>query len=388
VSTTQQADTTAQPGRHATSPQPARPRSRWSWTIGRIAGIDVQVHATFLLLLAWVAFAEYQQVGTAAAAVSGVIFMLFVFASVVLHEFGHALTAARFGVHTRAILLLPIGGVSELEEIPRKPRQELAIAIAGPLVTVGIAAVLYVVLRVTGTPLEAAQALNGTGPFLARLFWINVVLAVFNLLPAFPMDGGRVLRALIAMHTDYVTATSIAARIGQAFAFVFGLIGLLVLGNVLLVLVAFFVWIGAAGEAASVRVTTAIEGVPVARVMTTDVRTLSADEPLSTAASEVVAGFQNDFPVVHDHTVAGVLTRSDLLRALAAGRQAATVGDIMHRTFAATKPDEMLTVALRRLQECRCRTLPVLRDGSLVGLLTMDRIGEFVTAQSATQRGR
>jgi CBS domain-containing protein len=221
-----------------------------------------------------------------------------------------------------------------------------------------------------------------------RLFWINVVLAVFNLLPAFPMDGGRVLRALIAMRTDYVTATSIAARIGQAFAFVFGLIGLLVLGNVLLVLVAFFVWIGAAGEAASVRVTTAIEGVPVARVMTTDVRTLSADEPLSTAGDEVVAGFQNDFPVVQDHTVAGVLTRGDLLRALAAGRQADTVGDVMHRTFAATTPDEMLSTALARLQECRCRTLPVLRDGSLVGLLTMERLGEFVAAQSPAAHGR
>jgi Zn-dependent protease/predicted transcriptional regulator len=331
----------------------------------------------------WVAFAEYQQVGTAAAAISGVIFMLAVFASVLLHEFGHALTAARYGVRTRAILLLPIGGVSQLEEIPRQPREELAIAIAGPLVTVAVVIVLYAVLRATGTPVEAAQALNGTGSFLPRLMWINVVLAVFNLLPAFPMDGGRVLRALIAMHTDYVTATNVAARIGQAFALVFGLIGLLVLGNVLLVLVAFFVWIGAASEAASVRVSTAIEGVQVARVMTTDVRSLTADEPLSTAASEVVAGFQNDFPVMRDHTVAGVLTRGDLLRALAAGRQGDTVGDIIDRTFAATTPDEMLSAALARLQKCRCRTLPVLRDGSLAGLLTMDRIGEFVAAQSA-----
>jgi Zn-dependent protease/predicted transcriptional regulator len=391
VSSSRSAD--GAPAQGAPAPTPASPQltrrhSRWAWTIGRVAGIDIQVHATFLLLLAWVAFAEYKQVGTAAAAINGVIFVLALFGSVVLHELGHALTAAHYGVHTRAILLLPIGGVSELEEIPREPRKELAIAIAGPLVTVAIVVVLYAALRATGTPLDAAQALNGTGPFLVRLMWINVVLAVFNLLPAFPMDGGRVLRALIAMRTDYVTATSIAARIGQAFALVFGLLGLLVLGNVLLVLVAFFVWIGAAGEAASVRVTTAIEGVPVARVMTTDVRTLSADEPLSTAANEVVAGFQNDFPVMRDHTVAGVLTRGDLLRALAAGRQGDTVGDIMHRTFAATTPDEMLSAALTRLQECRCRTLPVLRDGSLAGLLTMDRIGEFVTAQSAAHHGQ
>lgn len=374
-------------GRQPDAAQPSQRSSRWAWTIGRVAGIDIQVHATFLLLLAWVAFAEYQSVGTAAAAVDGVVFVLALFASVVLHEYGHALTAAHFGVRTRAILLLPIGGVSQLEEIPRQPRQELAVALAGPLVTIGVVVVLYIIVRATGMPVDTSAALSGRGPFLVRLMWINVVLAVFNLVPAFPMDGGRVLRALIATRTDYVEATTIAARIGQAFAFVFGLVGLLVLGNVLLVLVAFFVWIGAAGEAASVRVTTAIEGVPVSRVMTTDVRTLTPEEPLSVAASDVAAGFQNDFPVVHDHNVVGVLTRADLLRALAVGRQGDTVADIMHRNFAATTPDEMLSQAVARLQQCHCRTLPVLRDGALAGLLTMDRIGEFVTLASAARHG-
>lgn len=366
-----------------------RPANRWSWTIGRVAGIDIQVHATFLLLLLWVAFAEYQRAGTSAAAIQGVVFMLAVFGSVVLHEYGHALTAAHFGVRTRAILLLPIGGVSQLEQIPRNPRQELAIAIAGPLVTIGLVIVLYLVLRVTGTPAQPEQALSGTGgSFVARLMWINVVLAVFNLFPAFPLDGGRVLRALIAMRTDYVRATEIAARVGQAFALLFGLYGLFVSSNVLLVLVAFFIWVGAAGEAAAVRVTSAVDGVPVSRVMATDMRALSADEPLAVAAQEVVSGFQHDFPVVSDQKVTGVLTRADLLRALAAGRQRDTVGDVMHWDFASTTPDEMLSVALSRLQQCHCRTLPVLRDGALAGLLTMDRIGEFIAIESARREAR
>jgi Zn-dependent protease/CBS domain-containing protein len=366
-----------------------RSQNRWAWTIGRVAGIDIQVHATFLLLLLWVAFAEYQRVGTGAAAIEGVVFMLAVFGSVVLHEYGHALTAAHFGVRTRAILLLPIGGVSQLEQIPRDPRQELAIAIAGPLVTIGLVIVLYIVLRVTGTPADPQQALSGTGgSFVARLMWINVVLAVFNLLPAFPLDGGRVLRALFAMRTDYVRATEIAARVGQGFALLFGLYGLFVSGNVLLVLVAFFIWVGAAGEAAAVRLSTALDGVPVSRVMATDIRTLSADEPLAVAAQEVASGFQLDFPVVSNHKVTGVLTRADLLRALAAGGQGDTVGDVMRRDFASTTPDEMLSVAVARLQECHCRTLPVLRDGVLAGLLTMDRIGEFIASESARRAAR
>jgi Zn-dependent protease/predicted transcriptional regulator len=371
------------------SSSPARQRARWSWTIGRIAGIDIQVHATFLLLLAWVAYAQYQSVGTTTAALEGVVFMLAVFGSVVLHELGHALTAAHYGVKTRAILLLPIGGVAQLENIPDEPREELAIALAGPAVTVAIALLLYVVLRVSGTPVDWHDAISGGGAsFVTRLFWINVVLAVFNLLPAFPMDGGRVLRAAIAMRTDHATATAIAARIGQLFALAFGLIGLFVIGDIWLVLIAFFVWLAAASEASQSRLKTALDGIPVSRVMITDVRTLSSHEPLTAAVDHVVAGFQHDFPVVDDAKVVGVLTRADLLRALSEGRSNATVGDIMQRDFASTSPNEMLDAALTRLQQCRCQTLPVLRDGQLAGVLTMESIGELVAFESAVRGGR
>ncbi len=362
-----------------------RQHTRGSWTIGRIAGIDIEVHWTFLLLLAWIAWSEYRSVGTTQAAISGIIFMLAVFGSVVLHELGHALTAAHYGVHTRSILLLPIGGVAQLEQIPDEPLHELAIAIAGPLVTIAIALVLYLVLRVSGTQIDVRSVMSGDGSFLERLLWINIVLAAFNLLPAFPMDGGRVLRAAIATKIDHTRATVIAARIGQTFALAFGLIGLFVTGDPFLVLIAFFIWLAAASEARATQLKTALDGIPVSRVMITDVRTLSSHDPLSMAVDHVTAGFQHDFPVVDGHTVVGILTRADLLRAIGASQPATTVGDIMQRSFASTSPNEMLDKALARLQQCRCQTLPVLRDGQLAGVLTMESIGELVAFESAAR---
>jgi Zn-dependent protease/predicted transcriptional regulator len=284
-----------------------------------------------------------------------------------------------YGVKTRGILLWPLGGVAQLEQIPDESREELLIAVAGPAVTVVIAVILYLVLRVSGIPIEYQNAFAGRGGFLERLFWINVVLALFNLLPAFPMDGGRILRALIAMRIDHGRATEIAATIGQLFAIVFGVYGLFVSGNIWLVLIAFFVWIAAAGEARATRFKSALDGIPVSRVMITAVQTLSPSDPISVAMDHVVAGFQHDFPVVDNRKVVGILTRSDLLRAVAQGRPATTaVADVMERSFAAATPNEMLDTALTRLQQCACQTLPVLRDDQLAGVLTVESIGTLV----------
>jgi Zn-dependent protease len=356
---------------------------KWSWKLGRIAGIDIYVHATFVLLLAWVALADYQLSGTAEGAARGVLFMLALFASVVLHEYGHALTARRFGVRTRNITLLPIGGVAQLERMPEDPRQELLVAAAGPAVTIAVVVVLYAALKLLGLPTMTPDAAAGgvAAPFLARLMWINVVLAVFNLLPAFPMDGGRVLRAVLAMRTDYVRATETAARIGKGFALVFGIIGLLY--NPFLVLIALFVWMGAAAEAATAQFRFALGDVPVERVMITDVRTLSPRDRLGTAVDHILSGFQQDFPVVENTTVVGVMTRADLLKALAQRGRDAPVADVMARTFQTAEPTEPLATAFERLRECRCHTLPVLRDRQLVGVLTMENVGEFVMIESA-----
>jgi Zn-dependent protease len=229
---------------------------RWSWRIGRLAGIAIYVHVTFLLILAWIAFQEYAY---GARAIAGAMLYIFaLFAIVVLHELGHALMARRFGVLTRDIILLPIGGVARLERMPRNPRQELLVALAGPAVNVALAIALFVVLRLTGQvpagDLYDFDPLISVRAFLYQLVFVNIVLALFNLLPAFPMDGGRVLRALLAMRmSSYARATGIAARVGRVFALLLGAAGLYGFRNPFWVLIALFVWMGAGNEAAAVR---------------------------------------------------------------------------------------------------------------------------------------
>src|SRR5438132_2455336 len=215
----------------------------WSLRLARIAGIDVYVHATFFLVIAWIALVYWNERHDFAAVVDGVGYILTLFACVMLHEFGHALTAARYGIRTRDITLLPIGGVARLERMPDVPVQELWVALAGPAVNVVIALLLFGWLRISGSWETVERVGVATGGFLERIMIANVALVGFNLLPAFPMDGGRALRALLAMRMEYTRATSRAAVVGQGMAIVFALIGLM--GNPILVLIALFVWIGA-----------------------------------------------------------------------------------------------------------------------------------------------
>src|SRR5213083_2574667 len=269
---------------------------RWSWRIGRIAGIDLYVHMTFLILLGWVGLSYYLARHSARDALSGIGFILALFGIVVLHELGHALTARRFGITTRDITLLPIGGVSRLERIPDQPKQELLVALAGPAVNVVLAAILLAVLALGSGPAPYSAVGQAGGGFLSQMLWINVSLAAFNLLPAFPMDGGRVLRALLALRMDYVRATQIAAAVGQGIALVFGFIGLF--SNPFLVFIALFVWLGASSEASMVQMRTALSGIPVSRAMLTDFHTLAPEDTAKRVLELILAGSQQDFPVV------------------------------------------------------------------------------------------
>jgi Zn-dependent protease len=229
---------------------------KWTLKVGRFAGIDVFLHTTFFLMIFWIGITYWIQENSVAAVISGVGFILALFASVVLHEYGHALTARKFGVKTKNITLYPIGGVASLERIPEKPRQELLVALAGPAVNVVIAAVLFLWLVVTSS-LDFSNGLGlASGSFIQRLMFTNLALVGFNLIPAFPMDGGRVLRALLALRLEYTLATQIAASVGQGLAFIFGFIGLF--SNPFLVFIAFFVWIGAQNEAKMVQMNSAL----------------------------------------------------------------------------------------------------------------------------------
>lgn len=356
---------------------------RWSWPIGRIAGIAVYLHFTFVLFLLWIGFSAYTMRKEWIDVVVGVAFMLCLFGIVVLHELGHALAARRYGVKTRDITLLPIGGIARLERIPEDPKQELVIAIAGPAVNVVLALLFMILLQFTKGFAETSEVLQIGGAFLDQLMWVNIILAVFNMIPAFPMDGGRVLRALLAFRLDYLRATQIAASVGQLLAITFGLVGLFILHNPLLAFVGLFVWFGATQEAGMVQTRYILSSIPIERAMITHFQVLHPDDTLGAAVDHILAGFQEDFPVLADGQVVGILTRSDLLRGLAEKGQDMRVGEVMHEHFEVAHPHEMLDHVLARLQNGCCRTLPVVRNGELLGIVTMDNLAELLLIEQA-----
>ena len=355
---------------------------KWQWKLGRFASIDVYVHATFLLLIGWVGYSHWLENQNWAEVLSGILFILALFLCVVLHEYGHALTARRYGIKTRDITLYPIGGVARLERMPEKPIEELWVALMGPAVNVVIAAILFVYLYLTNSLVPFTALTVASGSFAERLMIVNIWLVLFNLIPAFPMDGGRVLRALLAMRMDFVRATQVAATIGQGLAFVLGFIGLF--SNPFLLFIAFFVWIGASQEAGAVQVKSTVSGIPVTRAMLTDFKTLSPRDNLSQVVALILAGSQHDFPVVDANgRVAGILERDAFMKALTQHGQSAPVMDFIRRDLPEVDSYEMLEMVLNRLQESGSKTLPVTHGGQLVGMITMENITEYLMIRSA-----
>jgi Zn-dependent protease/predicted transcriptional regulator len=359
---------------------------RWSWKLGEVAGIGIFVHVTFLMLVGWVALSHWITERSAAAAAGGSLFILALFGCVVLHELGHALTARRFGVRTRDITLYPIGGVARLERIPEVPSQELLVALAGPAVNVVIAAALWLLLSAGGGGVPLGELDVAKGPFFERLLLVNLFLAGFNLIPAFPMDGGRVLRALLATRLSYVRATELAAGVGQAMALVFGFVGLFT--NPFLVFIALFVWLGASSEAALAQMRSAFSGLPVSRAMLTEFAALAPRDPLARAVELTLAGSQSEFPVIEEGRAVGVLSQADLLAGLSQRGAEAPVADFMRGVPAPVDPGEMLDDVFARLQGQEGRTFPVVSGGRLVGLLTAENLGEFLRIHAAMAAGR
>ncbi|HZO91317.1 MAG TPA: site-2 protease family protein [Chthonomonadaceae bacterium] len=371
------------------SPRPAAgpPRdSGGSFHLITVAGIPIRLHFTFLLLLAWFAFISLghkPESGEPALVQpwTGLLFVLGLFACVVLHELGHALTARRYGIRTRDIVLYPIGGVASLETMPR-PRQELWIALAGPAVNLVIAGLLYVALRLAHQPVGSFRPTGPPTSMAANLMWANLTLAVFNMLPAFLMDGGRVLRALIARFTsDDVQATAIAARVGQFLAILLGLYGLYQ-GNLILIFIAVFVYLGAGQEAMAFQTKALMMGHRVREAMLREFHTLSVGNTLNEAAEVLLAGSQQDFPVVHGGEVVGVLSRAALIRGLAAEGPEAYVAGAMERDFAWAQPEDDLETVLAQTQVAG----PILvmegdsrENARLIGMLTQENLLEFLT---------
>jgi Zn-dependent protease/CBS domain-containing protein len=359
---------------------------RWSITIGRFGGTSVKVHATFILFLAWIGFSAWQRQG-AVAARDSVMFMAFIFACVVLHEFGHILVARHFGIATPEVVLLPIGGMANMQAMPEKPSQELAVAIAGPAVNIAIAIVLLALLGEI-KPDYLTRLDDPRVSLFERLAAANIFLAVFNLVPAFPMDGGRVLRAILAMKLGKSRATHIAASIGQALAFVFGFLGLF--GNPLLLFIAIFIYIAAAGEAQMTAFHESARSLLVADAMETRFATLPLDARLSDAVDVLLASAQHELPVIDAFgKPAGILSREEIIRALKDRDSAAPIADLMRAPVETLRETTPLEEALDRLNQGGTAAVCVAnREGVLVGILTRQNLAEIMMIRSIRPQWR
>jgi Zn-dependent protease/CBS domain-containing protein len=361
---------------------------RWSYTIAKVAGTEVKVHVTFLLLVAYIGYEGYRASGTAAAIATTLFFLAF-FLCIVLHEFGHITMARRFGVRTPDVILLPIGGVARLERIPEEPREELLIALAGPAVTVAIIMLLFLASLLGGQYLRYRDPLADDVPFLVRLLGANLMVLLFNLIPAFPLDGGRVLRALLSRRLGLARGTRIAGAIGQGFALLLGTYGL-VGDQPLALLVAFFIFLGAGSEASAVATRLAGRGLQVSHMMVTDFRTVAVHATLQQAAELLLAGEQREFPVVDNLGRAeGLLTRDNLIRGLSRLGSDARVSEAMTAAAPTVAPTVPFQEAVERLHASGLPALPVVDgSGALVGLLTRDNITDLLLVRGAQRPAR
>lgn len=356
---------------------------KWSVRVGTVYGVTIYLHFTFILLFCFLGIVVWHSTGQLGAVVWRSVFVVAVFGCVLLHELGHALMASRFGIRTSDITLLPIGGIARLERMPEKPSQEFWVALAGPTVNLVIAALMQVWWVLTGE-----RGLNFIdGEAWQHLIAINMFLAVFNLLPAFPMDGGRILRAMLAAtRIGRRRATAIAANLGQVMAILLGIVGFYY--NPFLIFIAIFVFLGAQAEAGLVEMQSALKGLRVRDAMMTRFRALSISDTLDQAVDELLSGDQQDFPVMVNHQYAGLLRRNDLVKALAEGRRETVVEEIMFRDCEPVHESASLQRTVESLRSQNLASAPVLSRGRIVGLLTLNHITEMIMIHAAIEHSK
>ena len=351
--------------------------------LGSVSGIKIIVHWTFFFLIAWIVFSELNRGGTTHSILFNIALVLAVFSCVVLHELGHALTAKRFGINTKKITLLPIGGMANLERIPESPKQELLITIAGPLVNVIIAIFLYYMV-----PVQEFVHLNFTESFeflmsftwqnfLFYLFIVNVGLVVFNIIPAFPMDGGRILRALLAMKMNRVRATQIASSIGQFIAVIFLLVGLLY--NPFLIIIALFVFLGAYGENQILQHLALLKGHTVEEAMIINFTTFNPDDSIDLVINKIISGTETNFVVVKNHDIKGVLYHKDIIDN---SNKNLLVKDVMRTSFKTVKDTDRLKDVYNFVFAEKKSFIPVLNQGKLVGIIDAINLNEYILLQA------
>lgn len=366
----------------------------WSFRILDVAGIPIRIHVTFFLILLLGAYQWGNLTGTLNGAVFGIALMVLLFVCVILHELGHSLVAKVFDIPVRQIVLLPLGGVAQITKNPDKPLHELLIAIAGPLVNVVIAILLLAMLGFSAAP----QMLTGHGllpdtmnstPSLATLLsWLlmaNIGLAIFNLIPAFPLDGGRVFRALIAMFSGYPRATRLASAIGQFIAIGLSIYGVL-MGNFILVLVAVFIFFGAGQESTEAEAKTVLNTLRVGDAYNKYALTLTVGDRLSRVVDYLLTSYQPDFAVLQGPKLIGIVTRDDVVKALESHPTDTFVTEIMEREFLKVEASRSLEEVRRIMAEHGGRIAAVYDAASYLGLISMEDIIEAFTVQTFVER--
>jgi Zn-dependent protease/predicted transcriptional regulator len=358
-----------------------------------VRDIDVRLHFTFPLILLWGAFQFGMAGGSMSSALFGVIAVTLLFVLVTLHEFGHSFAALYYGVPVKQIVLSPIGGVAQLQRMPDKPVQEFVISIAGPAVNFVIAVVMALFIPILGLSVnDFVLALSGTAGLtitavFAYIFAYNIFLALFNLIPAFPLDGGRVFRALLAMKLDYGLATNIAATVGKALAVMMGLYGL-TNGGIFMVFIAMFIFTAASQEAKMVKHRVSLQGFTVHDVYSTSAYTLTPYHRLDQAVQLMMMSGQSSFPVVNNDNLEGFITRKDLSEAMKSRGGHTWANMIMRQDIAPVSPLLPLEEAQKRMIMEELDALPVVENGLYLGLLTHWNINQVVQWQSGNKNAK
>jgi Zn-dependent protease/CBS domain-containing protein len=351
--------------------------------LGTIAGIGIFIHWTFTLLIAFIIFINYKNGQNSVQIAWSVLFILCIFITVLLHELGHALTAKRYNIKTKDITLLPIGGIARLERFPENPAEELVVAIAGPMVNFVLAFITQFFITIPEDS-EELLALLSSGinahNFFLNFYIVNLTLGVFNLIPAFPMDGGRVLRALLAFRMDRTTATQIAARIGQFIALCFILIG--IISNPILILIGLFVIFSAQVETESVEFKNLLKGYTVRDVVMKEYQTIEEDEKIKKAIAILLESEHRKFLVTQNSRLVGTLNKNQIIKALSEKGEEEYIYNVMDRSLAYIDIDTELEKVIEQLYEKKGSLLIVNENDQLVGILDADNLSEFILINS------
>ncbi|MCL6106597.1 MAG: site-2 protease family protein [Actinobacteria bacterium] len=367
---------------------------RWSFKVGRVFGIELRIHVTFFLILLFAAYiwgVGYHE--GVPGAFYGVLVISVLFVFVVVHELSHSRLAQHYGAEVASITLLPIGGVSLLKKMPEEPSQELLVSLVGPLsnVVIGILFVILYAFLPGKAPTTTSQAfvnvLTGISVqgFVLYMAFINILLALFNLIPAFPLDGGRVLRSFLAGHMSYTRATRIAVRVGQTFAFVLGIGGLLI-GQWLWILIAIFIYMGAEQEGSGTEMKSILSRLNVGQAVTGDTQTISPEDRLGSVVGLVLHHNQEDFPVVSGGQLVGMLTRNNLIRGLHSLGPDGVVSEIMLKDYPVVSAGAPFSEVYERMNESRTKAVPVLEDGHLLGMVTLEHLSDVFMLLTATDK--